>query len=62
MVYFGSDEHEWAFLSGVRGPLADPVGTMRSRLHKLAYRPQTIDAETLAASTVPPRTLRAATQ
>jgi spermidine synthase len=62
VVYFGSDEHEWAFLSGLHGPLGDPAATMRSRLHKLAYRPQTIDAEMLAASTIPPRTLRAATQ
>jgi spermidine synthase len=62
VVYFGSDEHEWAFLSGLGEPLDDPVGTMQSRLPELAYHPRTVDAETLAASTVPPRTLRAATR
>ncbi|BBZ12467.1 adenosylmethionine decarboxylase [Mycobacterium branderi] len=58
VVYFGSDEHEWAFLSGIAGPLADPVGVMRSRLPTLRYRPRTIDAPSLAASTVPPHALR----
>ena len=58
IVYFGSDEHEWAFLSGLDEPLPFPVETMRNRLPELAYRPQTIDAELIAAATVPPRTLR----
>ncbi len=58
VVYFGSDEQEWAFLSGLGDPLADPADTMRRRLSELAYRPQTIDAKTIAAATVPPRALR----
>lgn len=58
VVYFGSDEHEWAFLSGLGDPLADPAETMRRRLSELAYRPQTIDTKSVAAATVPPRALR----
>jgi spermidine synthase len=62
VVYFGSIEHEWAFLSGLAEPLADAVGTMQRRWDALVYRPHTIDAESLAASTLPPRTLRTATR
>lgn len=61
VVYFGSDEDEWAFLSGRDEPLPFPVETMRNRLPELAYRPQTIDAKSIVAATVPPRTLRALT-
>ena len=59
VVYFGSDEHEWAFLSGLAEPKADPVAVMSARLPALPYKPQTIDAESLIAATVPPKTLRA---
>ncbi|CAM3326100.1 alanine racemase [Mycobacterium intermedium] len=58
VVYFGSDEHEWAFLSGVSGPLDDPVATMSARLATLPYQPRTIDAASLIACTVPPKALR----
>lgn len=59
VVYFGSDEHEWAFLTGLSGPVhSDPVALMAARLPSLAYRPQTIDADTLVASTVAPKALR----
>jgi spermidine synthase len=61
-VYFGSAEHEWAFLSGLGEPLADPVATMQRRWDALVYRPRTIDAESLAASAVPPLTLRTPTR
>lgn len=59
VVYFGSDEHEWAFLSGLsaRRP-DDPVAAMAARLPALRYRPRTIDAESLVSSAVPPKTLR----
>lgn len=59
VVYFGSDEHEWAFLSGVSGAAEDPLSLISARLPALPYRPRTIDADSLAASTVPPRGLRA---
>ncbi|GAB3023336.1 alanine racemase [Mycobacterium bourgelatii] len=59
VVYFGSDEHEWAFLSGLSGPVRDdPVATMSARLSALPYQPRTIDADSLVACTVPPKALR----
>ncbi len=58
VVYFGSDEHEWAFLSGLPECLADPVAIMTERLPTLTYRPRTIDGTSLIANTVPPKTLR----
>lgn len=58
VVYFGSDEHEWAFLSGLAEPCDDPVAKMSARLPALSYRPLTIDADTLIGSTVPPKSLR----
>jgi len=58
VVYFGSDEHEWAFLSGTTGVLENPLATMTARLETLPYRCQTIDAAALAAATMPPMSLR----
>lgn len=59
VVYFGSDEHEWAFLSGLSGTVReDPVTMMSARLPTLTYKPRTIDADSLVASTVPPKSLR----
>jgi diaminopimelate decarboxylase/spermidine synthase len=59
VVYFGSDEHEWAFLSGLAGRCEDPIAAMSARMPALAYRPRSIDTESLIASTVAPRALRA---
>jgi diaminopimelate decarboxylase/spermidine synthase len=61
VVYFGSDEHEWAFLSGLAEDIAEPIAVMSARLPALAYQPQTIDADSLHASTIPPKSLRAMT-
>ena len=59
VVYFGSDAHEWAFLSGLSAPLKDdPVAIMAARLRALAYQPRTIDVASLASSTLPPKVLR----
>jgi spermidine synthase len=58
VVYFGSDEHEWAFLSGIPERHEDALATMTAKLATLPYRPQTIDAQTLRGCTVPPMTLR----
>lgn len=58
VVYFGSDEHEWAFLSGLSAPIADPVTLMSERLATLPYRPATIDADSLISGTMPPKALR----
>ena len=60
VVYFGSDEHEWAFLSGMADAREDPVAAMTDRLRTLAYQPKTIDMDSLEASTMPPKPLRAA--
>ncbi|OBJ54456.1 alanine racemase [Mycobacterium sp. 1423905.2] len=60
VVYFGSDEHEWAFLSGLSGRrVEDPVAVMIARLRTLPYRPQTLDAAALVGCTVAPVSLRA---
>ncbi|OXM64421.1 MULTISPECIES: spermidine synthase [Amycolatopsis] len=56
-VYYGSDEHEWAFLSGRVDEVADPVGTMIAHLD--GFTPATLDADTLRGSTVVPYSLRA---
>ncbi|MFD6793597.1 MULTISPECIES: spermidine synthase [Prauserella salsuginis group] len=62
-VYYGSDEHEWAFLSGRHDRIGDPVATMQDRLAAVTaggegYRPESIDAEALRAGTVPPHAVR----
>jgi diaminopimelate decarboxylase/spermidine synthase len=59
VVYFGSDEHEWAFLTGLSEAIGNPVEAMSARLATLPYKPQTIDSGTLIASTIPPKALRA---
>lgn len=58
VVYFGSDEHEWAFLSGRPDSLPAAVDAMTERLADSPYRPESIDAETLRGSTVPPHSVR----
>jgi spermidine synthase len=41
VVYYGSDEHEWAFLTGRNGPSEDPVSLMTQQLSgPAAHRPQ----------------------
>jgi spermidine synthase len=59
VVYYGSDEHEWAFLCGRPDPVADPVGTMTGKLAKASYRPETIDAQALRGNSTPPLSVRA---
>ncbi|MGW9479082.1 spermidine synthase [Saccharomonospora azurea] len=58
VVYFGSDEHEWAFLSGRPDVRNAPVEAMTEALATSAYVPESIDAETLRGCTVPPRSVR----
>jgi spermidine synthase len=59
-VYFGSDEHEWAFLFGLVEQDSDTTARMIERLKTLPYHPETIDADTLRGSTVPPYQVRKA--
>lgn len=58
VVYFGSDEHEWAFLSGRPDRVDAPVDRMIERLSQVSYRPRSIDADTLRGATVPPYSVR----
>jgi spermidine synthase len=58
VVYYGSDEHEWAYLFGRADAVADPVATMVARLPESGYRPVSIDADALRGNTVPPHSLR----
>jgi spermidine synthase len=57
-AYFGSDEHEWAYLFGRADVVADPTALMTSRLAGCGYRPASIDAEALAGCSVPPYSVR----
>jgi spermidine synthase len=58
VVHYGSDEHEWSFLTGSPTPIDDPVDRMTSRLPGLRYRPESIDADALRRGAVLPRSLR----
>ena len=58
VVHYGSDEHEWSFLTGCPRQLTDPVDTMVQRLATLPYRPATLDSDALRRGAVPPHALR----
>ncbi len=59
VVYFGSAEHEWAFLCGLADPVDNPTELMIERLEKLPYHPTSIDADTVRGSTIAPFHIRA---
>ncbi|MGI8814438.1 MAG: adenosylmethionine decarboxylase [Pseudonocardia sp.] len=58
VVHYGSDEHEWSFLTGCPTPITDPMRRMTERLATLPYRPESIDAEALARGAVLPMSVR----
>ncbi|GAB7191595.1 spermidine synthase [Kineococcus sp. NUM-3379] len=58
VLYYGSDEHEWAFLFGRADEVADPAALAAGRLGACRYRPVSIDAAALTGNTVPPHSLR----
>ncbi|GAB3560376.1 spermidine synthase [Actinopolyspora lacussalsi] len=58
VTYFGSDEHEWAFLFGRVEQLDDPVNVMLDAMPKSQYEPATIDDASLIGLTVPPYSVR----
>jgi spermidine synthase len=58
VVHYGSDEHEWSFLTGVAGELPDPLARLVDRLPTLPYRPVTLDELALRRGLVAPLTLR----
>jgi len=60
IAYYGSDEHEWAFLFGTAAEVADPTEVMAGRLAELSYRPISIDAAALRGNGTAPHAVRTA--
>jgi spermidine synthase len=58
VVHYGSDEHEWSFLTGSPHSMPDYVEHMICRLGSLHYCPQTLDADALRRGAVLPHALR----
>jgi spermidine synthase len=58
VAYYGSDEHEWAFLFGRTDEMTNPTAAMIERLPSLDYRPRSIDEAALIGNGVPPYRLR----
>ncbi|GAA2781408.1 spermidine synthase [Crossiella cryophila] len=58
VVYYGSDEHEWAYLFGRADAVAAPVEKMVERLKTSSYAPASIDAEALRGNSIPPYLVR----
>ncbi len=56
--YYGSDEHEWSFLTGRCSAGPDPVAEMVGRLDTWHPAPVSIDAAALRSRTVAPLALR----
>lgn len=59
VLYFGSDEHEWAFLSARVDEVREPAERVVRALADCPHQPSTMDAEALRAGTVPPYSVRA---
>ncbi|MET8998806.1 spermidine synthase [Amycolatopsis sp. NPDC004169] len=59
VLYFGSDEHEWAFLSGRVDVVGDPGALVARRFAERGSPAATLDAEALLGGCTPPRSLRA---
>jgi spermidine synthase len=58
VLYFGSDEHEWAFLSGRADPVAQPVELVARRFAERGSGAVTLDAAALLGGATPPYSLR----
>jgi spermidine synthase len=58
IVYYGSDEHEWAYLFGRADVVEDPTTLMAERLQTSGYQPETIDDLALLSGSIPPFTVR----
>ena len=58
VVYYGSDEHEWAFLSARVDRVVDPASELIDRLPALRYQPVSVDGLALLRGTVPPHSVR----
>jgi spermidine synthase len=58
VLYFGSDEHEWAFLSGRADPVAQPGELVARRFAERGSGAVTLDAAALLGGATPPYSLR----
>jgi spermidine synthase len=58
VLYFGSDEHEWAFLSGRADRVDEPGALVARRFAARGSGAVTLDAETLRGGAIPPYSLR----
>jgi spermidine synthase len=58
VLYFGSDEHEWAFLSGRADRVEEPASLVARRFADRDQPASTMDEATLRGGTVPPYSLR----
>ncbi|GLZ29599.1 polyamine aminopropyltransferase [Lentzea sp. NBRC 105346] len=58
VAYYGSDEHEWAYLFGRADVVEDPTQLMISRLPAAGYQPETIDDLALLGNSIPPYQVR----
>lgn len=58
VLYFGSDEHEWAFLTGRADVVDDPGALVARRFAERGSGAATLDAEALLGGTTPPYSLR----
>ncbi|GAA2661271.1 MULTISPECIES: spermidine synthase [Actinosynnema] len=58
VAYYGSDEHEWAYLFGRADEVADPTALMVERLPECGYRPESIDELALRGNSIPPYSVR----
>ncbi|RSD07905.1 spermine/spermidine synthase domain-containing protein [Amycolatopsis eburnea] len=58
VLYFGSDEHEWAFLSGRADRVDDPAALVARRFAERGSEAATLDAEALLGGATPPYSLR----
>jgi spermidine synthase len=58
VAYYGSDEHEWAYLFGRADEVADPTALMIERLPACGYRPESVDDLALLGNSVPPHSVR----
>lgn len=58
VAYYGSDEHEWAYLFGRADEVADPTGLMIERLPSSGYKPESIDDLALLSNSIPPYRIR----
>jgi spermidine synthase len=58
VAYYGSDEHEWAYLFGRADVVEDPTALMVERLKTAGYQPESIDDLALLGNSIPPYRVR----